>query len=112
MNGTNGCGGKLRPEVERFAWAMEMKLRKNDHKGHWSGCTNAYLLRRLVGETEELRLAMLGPDGQKSLTVAEAEYIIREAADVANFAMMIADNARREFALWPEDVGLAAEAGK
>ncbi len=63
---------------------MVVKLGENSHKTHWSRSTDAYLMRRLVQETKELRNA---------LKKGDAKEIGREAADVANFAMMIADNA-------------------
>jgi hypothetical protein len=84
-----------RAEVLWFAQEMEGKLRANDHKGHWDGCRFDYLSRRLAEESEELNKAILASSGQITLTRAEADRIIHEAADVANFAMMIADNAKR-----------------
>lgn len=74
----------LRPEVLAFAHIMEQKLRENDHKSHWSDCAPSWLLGRLREETTELAGAI--GSGYKS-----PEHIGREAADVANFAMMIAD---------------------
>jgi len=118
VNGADGCGGKLRPEVERFAWAMEMKLRKNDHKGGWRDCDFDYLETRIREELAELGMELMryqiALHSADEVTLAQqlAEKVQLEAADVANFAMMIADNARREFVSWPEDVGLVAEAGK
>ena len=76
-----------RQEVIAFADAMETKLRANDWKSHWSGCTKQYLSMRLTQEREELRRAIADGD---------ADQIIAEAADVANFAMMLADNAKRD----------------
>jgi hypothetical protein len=94
---------ELRPEVAAFAQLMEAKLRENDHKGHWRGCTTAYLSRRCGNELEELR-AMIKrandwvrentfPSGRGPL-ISDSTFapeIGREAADVANFAMMLAD---------------------
>lgn len=71
----------LRSEVAEFAQAMEARLRKNDWKGHWRHCTGAYLFNRMRGEITEL-------------SKAPPEDRLAEAADVANFAMMIADNAK------------------
>jgi len=76
----------LREPVLRLAGVMEVRLRANDHKGHWRGRDDAYLMRRLREEAEELFAAV-----EQGAAVEEIE---REAADVANFAMMIADNAR------------------
>ena len=84
-----------RPEVQAFAVAMEETLRGNDHKGYtgWKNSNKRYLFRRLLEEAEELREAsgtwchICGhPPSTKS-----AEEIRREAADVGNFAMMLAD---------------------
>ena len=94
---------KLRPEVQRFAELMETKLRENDHKSHWSERTDGYLRRRLRMELRELMAAMdqlrrldvkfwkqeaTEPAAFKAARIA----VTRETVDVANFAMMIADN--------------------
>lgn len=85
---------------ERILWfsrRMEKKLRQNDHKGHWRNCTRAYLLRRLRTELKELAAESgnFGRLTKKSMTDAglqdSARALISEAADVANFAMMLAD---------------------
>jgi NTP pyrophosphatase (non-canonical NTP hydrolase) len=73
----------LRPEVAAFALAMEDKLRQNDHKGGWDDCSKQYMAMRLTQEREELRDAIARG--------APPEEILKEAADVANFAMMVAD---------------------
>ena len=78
---------QVREPVRWFAEQMEEKLRANDHKPHWSIAHPDYLIHRLFQEVNELWRAMEG-----ELT---ADEVIKEAADVANFAMMIADNARR-----------------
>lgn len=72
---------QLRPEVLAFAQAMENQLRANDHKGGWKGCDYAWLFGRLLEEVKEL---------EREVT-RDGEHILSEAADVANFAMMIAD---------------------
>lgn len=73
--------------VIRFVDVMLEKLGENRYKGHWSDMSQKWLLNRLRQETGELRRAIEG---------GKATEIAREAADVANFAMMIADNALRE----------------
>lgn len=80
-------GARWRPEVVWFADAMERKLRENDHKRHWLTLGMQTLSMRLTQEREELRSAVAS--GSASVT-------LDEAADVANFAMMIADKVRRE----------------
>lgn len=77
-----------RPSVKWFAEQMERKLSANDHKGQWQSCDAMWLLRRLKEETTELEEALLQAK-------FDAHELINEAADIANFAMMIADNARR-----------------
>jgi hypothetical protein len=81
---------RWRIEVVAFADAMERKLRENDHKGHWDDCQVEYLLRRLREETKELA-TVAGDRDARSLTNEEEAAVVNEAADVANFAMMVAD---------------------
>ena len=45
---------KPREEVVVFSKIMERKLWENDHKGRWLSQTDAYLLKRLHQEVEEL----------------------------------------------------------
>ena len=70
--------------VLRFAEVMELKLLENSHKQGWGQLSPKWLLNRLRQETREL---------EGALKTGTPELIAREAADVANFAMMIADNA-------------------
>ena len=72
-----------REAVFDFAEKMVLKLEKNRHKQHWSVCDTIYLFDRLFTEVVELKEAL---DGKP------VEDIISECCDVANFAMMIADN--------------------
>lgn len=74
---------QLRPCVEEFAMSMEKTLRRNDWKGGWNYMSGDELFSRLSEEVEELRLALVHHRSRRT--------IVREAADVANFAMMIAD---------------------
>lgn len=73
---------RWRPEVVVFADAMERKLRANDWKGHWRSCRMQYLSMRLTQERKELYAAIASGDAAK---------VLDEAADIANFAMMVAD---------------------
>lgn len=75
---------RLRPELRRFAEMMELKLRKNDHKGGWLMDDERDLLIRMVEEQGELA---------KEVDRGSPERAAAEAVDVANFAMMIAGNA-------------------
>ncbi len=82
---------KVRKEVKWFSELMEEKLKKNDHKGGWrdgDSTIDGYLIYRLQDEVDELKEKLrieswVEPDGIKKIT--------EECADVANFAMMIAD---------------------
>jgi len=78
---TVSCG--MRGEVVWFAEHMEGQLRENDHKGvdGWKTMSLKWLMHRLRQEINELERAIAGE-----------KNVIEEAADVANFAMMIADN--------------------
>lgn len=81
------------PYVMEFALRMEAKLVKNRHKGDRSGWIRDIpfsLLNRIQDEWAELNAA---------LCVGNVEQVKDEAADVANFAMMVADcfdNAMKE----------------
>jgi hypothetical protein len=79
-----------RPVLEWFKERMDKKLAvpKNVNKGHWSNDSIWHLFTRVGIEVTELRLAIVAVDN-------DPERIIDECADVANFAMMIADNTRR-----------------
>jgi NTP pyrophosphatase (non-canonical NTP hydrolase) len=74
----------IRPELQWFVQQMEQKLKENDHKQHWNNYDIDYLIHRIYEEQDELEIAIT----QK----LSAKEIIKECADVANFAMMIADN--------------------
>lgn len=74
-----------RPEVVAFANAMEAQLRANDHKPGWKHDSPESLRMRIYDEWMELTEAL------RSIPRNE-NVILKEAADVANFAMMIADN--------------------
>ena len=90
----------LRPAVRWFAEQMELQLRANDHKGRngWKDSTERWLLHRLEEETLELRDALRFACNDcghiASNKAPQPAEIIKEAADVANFAMFIADNAK------------------
>ena len=83
----------FRAEVSAMAALMEAKLRENDAKkgkAGWKGEDPQWLHQMLLTETEELLEAILqfeASPNDDALRLAA----VREAADVANFAMMIAD---------------------
>lgn len=78
-----------RPEVVAFANLMERQLRANDHKPGWTGENPWPLLDRLYEEANELRDEL--QPGSRTDALAWRVRLGAEAADVANFAMMIAD---------------------
>ena len=78
-------GPEIRASVLWFAEMMELNLLANDHKGGWENETCEYLSGRFVEEVYEFIDAM---------DSCNASDIIHEAADVANFAMMLADRVR------------------
>ncbi len=68
---------ELREELAKFAEAMELTLRENDHKEP----LNAYVLFvGMLGEVTELAAA---------LETGEEDLVRAEAVDVANFAYLI-----------------------
>lgn len=78
---------KTWPFVLAFAKRMESKLAKNRHKGDrrgWLKDDAASLYLRLIEESNGLAVALTNES-------ATPEQIANEAADVANFAMMVAD---------------------
>lgn len=81
----------MRNSVKRFAELMEARLMENDHKGGWENDMPTALLVRMMEETGELAREMV------LRQVSSPTQLAREAADVANFAMMIAETSG-----WPE----------
>ncbi|MDB5057220.1 MAG: hypothetical protein JWO59_692 [Chloroflexi bacterium] len=72
----------VRPEVAQFALAMEERLRANVHKNGKLNNEPIAVMIRLEQEAGELRRAISSGESPERLR--------DEAADVANFAMMIA----------------------
>ena len=100
------CGSVLnwasptRPWVNAFADEMEAKLAANRHKGDrdgWARMRLDWLLKRLREEVDELeralprRATVRGIDDPSYEGGGSPRQIAEECADVANFAMMIAD---------------------
>jgi hypothetical protein len=104
----------LRPEVLAFAHAMETELRANDHKGGWRDSSTHWLLERMNQERRELTAAVDHTYGTLPHTSAREKAqaaVLSEAADTANFAMMIADVCGA-LALHRSGGGDAREAGR
>jgi NTP pyrophosphatase (non-canonical NTP hydrolase) len=78
------CAQNLRPEILKFAGLMEMKLLKHDSaRGQrWKSGDAEHHIARIKAITEELDRA-----------VDEGKRIGVKAADLANHAMMLADQA-------------------
>ena len=70
--------------VGYLAAEMRRKLRENSHKSHWREEPVEWLVGRLIEEMGELVRSLHG----------SPETVLSEAADVANFAAMIADVTR------------------
>jgi hypothetical protein len=95
----------LRPEVVAFALLMEGRLSANDHKGGWKDDRPESLLRACQTEIRELSAELLdlnthrvfsageGPNKEHHLNELRLAIarVGHEAADVGNFAMMVAD---------------------
>jgi NTP pyrophosphatase (non-canonical NTP hydrolase) len=97
-----------RPAVQWFAGEMEEKLRKNDHRGPdgWKGCRFDYLTGRLMQEMMEVFRELWRANADTRIAKIDSEVarkITDECADVANFAMMIADNAMRAAGVEPSE---------
>ena len=89
---------KLRQPIQDFAEDMDRKMEENDWKGGWDNCDLEHLLIRLSEEKRELTRAVRKHENNhysdQPTDSVLIQRVIDEAADVANFAMMIADNAR------------------
>jgi NTP pyrophosphatase (non-canonical NTP hydrolase) len=68
---------------------MEAQLRANDHKPGWKGENPWPLMDRLFEEARELADEL--QPGSRTDAAAWRARVAAEAADVANFAMMVAD---------------------
>lgn len=89
------------PIVLWFAGEMEKKLAlpKNRAKGNqenWRGDPPWSLVERLLDETVEVQQCFVSDS--ENITVTDLPKLIKECADVANFAMMIADQAQQALA--------------
>jgi hypothetical protein len=95
----------MRPQVKAFAEEMERTLKINDYKGGWEGMDHRELRDKLDEEVDEVKtllgvikaMSECGMDTIIDIAGVEAVdklriHLLRECADVANIAMMIADN--------------------
>lgn len=79
---------RYRHPLLQFAKFMEDKLWRNIHKTGWHDLSDKQLIKRMRQEIREIVIAI---DAGES-----PEKIALECADVANFAMMLADNKLRK----------------
>lgn len=92
----------VREPVLWFSQVMETKLKENDDKGGWQEhqFPHGELMDRLEEEFREVQQLFEERDWHEEtlsgLTLAELVRLVREYADVANFSMMGADQAREE----------------
>jgi hypothetical protein len=85
--------------VDDFALHMKHKMLANAHKGGWRGEQLSYVFTRLLQEVSELSEAIVQcqtPD-EDGATEENVIRVAGEAADVANFAMMVYDLVKAEF---------------
>lgn len=76
----------MRESIRWFAERMEEKLACYDERDGWSECELDWLQARVSMELEELA---------EALRDEKYDEAVLEAADAANFLMMIADNCSR-----------------
>lgn len=69
----------IRESVVAFAVAMEVQLRRNDHKGGWGEDKPEWLFGRLLEEVAEANKAL----------ICEEANLAPELADIGNFCMMV-----------------------
>jgi len=79
---------EARESVRWFAGVMETKLHQHDDRPGWDGEYTGWLLDRLREETREVKREL------EKCNYTGSRKVIEECADVANFAMMIADVSR------------------
>jgi len=80
----------LRPSLRIFAERMELELRRNEHKGGWMGEEPATVLSKLWDEVYDLE-AEVEKYFDGDWDGSNKDSILKEAADVANYAMFVAD---------------------
>lgn len=85
LENLNKKAGLIRPVVLWFSKQMESKLKENDHKDGWKDTTVSQLLTLLKIEVSELDAEI------DTVNEIKREDVIKECADIANFALMIAD---------------------
>lgn len=102
MTDENYINGKQRDyatDITTALWFVETcmlpKLRANAHKDHWAGRDPVELIERVYDEFKELRAESFN----MCYSLKPGRYVGEEAADVANFCMMLADEERSGYAV-------------
>lgn len=80
-----------RESVEKFASEMEKQLAANEHKGGWNNAKSDWLRYEL------------DKNRQKLDECETDEEFFRRCANIANFAMMLAENKSKVYLVDPED---------
>lgn len=80
--------------IKRFSKVMMEKLEKNKHKKHWESVHNISFWRDKLYEeyAETTQILNTQISGIADLPLRDKKRLINECADLANIAMMIADN--------------------
>lgn len=78
---------ELRPELRQFAEALELRLRKNDHKNGWERMTPDECLHRANQEMYELMQALAQPVCELS----DVRHEVEDSADFLFFLWHVAD---------------------
>lgn len=86
------------PQVDEFAKVMKRRLRANSSKGHWDILGTRFAIAKAKEQLLKVEhlLVKYESEGFKTAQMArrELEAICEHSADAANYAMMVADNAR------------------
>lgn len=84
----------LRPEVQEFAFALERRLRENDHKRGWNLMAVSDCMERAADESVEL-------DAELNKPKPSLKKVRHEIEDWANFLLFAWHNSEDEF--WRND---------
>ena len=74
---------EVRPEVKKFAIAMEKRLRINDYKGGWQKEQPQYFVNKIFAHFSQLWDDVLYEDYY---------YATLDCINIANYCMMLYDN--------------------
>ncbi len=92
----------MRKELVEFSNKMETVLKRNDYKTHWNLTSINYLYQKIRQEFDELGIDFLRYQFYKSenlsneIICSSLASFAKQCTDIANYAMMINDNAMKE----------------